>query len=108
MTKLKREYLKYLESSHWKQLRRVVLDRDNFTCSHCGSHHLLRVHHKRYRKDLRACRPDDLITLCVKCHKKEHKRLRKLRKEHRKLKIRQTQRPDHISNLLPRYSATDP
>lgn len=48
MSKRKSEYLKYLESGHWKSLKREALIRDGFKCSQCSSSENLQGHHKRY------------------------------------------------------------
>jgi len=65
--------------SVWKELANSILKRDNYTCQDCGVSHnkdnKLIVHHikewSRY-PELRF-EPDNLITLCVTCHKKRHK-----------------------------------
>jgi hypothetical protein len=54
-----------------EQTRRMVLERDSFTCQECGAvlergigkHHL---HHLSYDED----KPENLISLCVSCHSK--------------------------------------
>lgn len=43
--------------------------RDGFVCATCGSSENLRVHHT---KGQRSHRPSDLVTLCLKCHHKQH------------------------------------
>ena len=54
------------------------MQRDNFTCQHCGNGLNdgvpLNVHHIRYRRNLMPWEYDDadLTTLCEKCHKEEH------------------------------------
>lgn len=68
----------------WKNLRRLVLERDNYTCQNCGlktpsdkkAIQILDCHHK-----IEACvKPDlflvetNLITLCKPCHLKAHGR----------------------------------
>lgn len=59
-------------SIDWTEtLRRSIRERDNYSCQLCGkqqgdkSHH---VHHIDYNK--KNCNPDNLITLCNKCHTK--------------------------------------
>ena len=58
----------------WRGLRLLVLKRDKNRCVHCGySGKKLVVHHRRYNgKYLWDTHPDYLITLCDKCHSKEH------------------------------------
>jgi len=54
-------------SVNWKKTRKEILERDNYTCSECGSHEQLEAHHKGWWWDNT---PDNLITLCQKCHSK--------------------------------------
>jgi 5-methylcytosine-specific restriction endonuclease McrA len=69
----------------YKNWRIKIFERDNFTCVYCGSREsgTLNAHHiipfskdKSLRFEL-----SNGITLCKKCHKKEHDRLRKLSNE---------------------------
>jgi hypothetical protein len=54
-------------------IRSYVLYRDNHTCQCCKKTNLiLQVHHIETRKT-GGDRPDNLITLCIKCHDKYHK-----------------------------------
>lgn len=77
----KTKYRAYLNSAHWRNLRKIVLERDNHTCTKCGVKgwpgdrldHNMHVHHLRYRKDLSLTVPDDLITLCRPCHERHHR-----------------------------------
>lgn len=66
----KRGSTKYIK---WKK---NVLSRDDHKCKNCGSENNLHVHHiKSYKKhpELRTDM-DNGITLCSKCHIKEHKK----------------------------------
>lgn len=65
-----------VESFRWKNNVHI---RDNYTCQKCGSKEKLHAHHiipfsldESLRYEI-----TNGITLCEKCHKKEHKRLRK-------------------------------
>lgn len=87
MTKLKRLYLTYLESGHWKSLRRQAFERDGFKCARCGSTKRLQGHHRTYRKDLRSCTVDDIETICETCHSKHHKEMARLRRLNRKPRV---------------------
>ena len=71
----KSDYLRSLgKSQAWKNTRLQVLDRDNFQCRFCGSEKHLEVHHKIYSNGGADCKNlSDLITLCAKCHRLEHK-----------------------------------
>ena len=53
-----------------------VLSRDNYACQCCkakGKGVRLEVHHVVYRSQGGSDNPDNLITLCVKCHEAVHK-----------------------------------
>ena len=62
------------EQKDFWNVREYVLYRDNHTCRHCGKSKdtILNVHHIESRK-IGGNRPDNLITLCEKCHKDYHK-----------------------------------
>ncbi len=69
---LKSSFLRYVflyNRDDWELVKRAVLIRDNYTCAKCGGKELLDVHHKdgTSRND-----PDNLITLCKKCHGEVH------------------------------------
>ena len=54
--------------------RAHALDRDNYTCQHCGAKNTrLEVHHIKYRSQGGSDDLDNLITLCEKCHHDLHK-----------------------------------
>lgn len=54
------------------RIRGIVLDRDDYTCAQCGSTERVQVHHIQALADGGDNRADNLITLCYKCHMKEH------------------------------------
>jgi hypothetical protein len=64
-------------TGEYNQWRKSVFRRDNYTCQVCGkrggkinAHHIIRFAiDKELRLDL-----DNGITLCIKCHKKAHRR----------------------------------
>lgn len=62
----------YLNSSHWKGLRRRVLNRDAWRCRLCGSKKELQVHHDRYG-DLLSDDIRYLKAMCRRCHERIHK-----------------------------------
>ena len=64
-------YAAYLESDHWKIVRRQALQRALYACERCGQSKHLNVHHLTYVR-LGAEEPDDLEVLCRGCHKAEH------------------------------------
>lgn len=54
--------------------RAHALDRDNYTCQHCGAKNVrLEVHHIKYRSQGGSDDLDNLITLCEDCHHNLHK-----------------------------------
>lgn len=54
--------------------RAHALDRDNYTCQHCGTKNTrLEVHHIKYRSQGGSDDLDNLITLCEDCHHNLHK-----------------------------------
>ena len=60
---------KFYGGNYYKALRR-----DGFKCRNCGTNANLNMHHViGYRKEHKACvDTSSLITLCRKCHSKEH------------------------------------
>lgn len=57
-----------------RRWRNKVLNRDNYTCQHCGSTEKLAVHHISYWSNdpVNRINIDNGITLCQNCHAKEH------------------------------------
>jgi transcription elongation factor Elf1 len=51
----------------WKKIRKVVLERDAYTCQFCGhmAKNSMSVHHV---DETGENKPDNLITCCVACH----------------------------------------
>lgn len=58
----------------WTYIRRRILERDNNTCQHCGAVDRLEVHHIIKRADGGSNDDDNLVTLCVPCHRRVEKR----------------------------------
>lgn len=74
MKKKKETYAELLKDPRWQKKRLEVMQRDNFTCQHCGAQDKeLQVHHLIYHKDYKPWeyQSDELITLCSKCHENE-------------------------------------
>ena len=63
--------------TEYKEWRKTVFERDNYTCQMCGKRGVkINAHHKNayaYYPDLRYD-IDNGITLCVPCHKAIHRR----------------------------------
>ncbi|KAF1076418.1 HNH endonuclease [Methanogenium sp. MK-MG] len=56
----------------WKQLRQVILARDEHRCRLCGAEEYLHIHHRDGDRTNDA--PENLITLCERCHSRVHAR----------------------------------
>ena len=74
------EYKEYLQSSHWKELRKRILDRAGNCCERCGAMAewgALQIHHRTYARLWHEC-DNDVEALCEKCHKEadEHRKNR--------------------------------
>ena len=70
----KKTYSELLRSPLWQKKRLKILERDDFTCQHCGcKERELQVHHRIYHKGAKPWEYDDseLITLCSRCHEIE-------------------------------------
>jgi len=51
----------------WKRIRKVVLERDDYTCAACG-HRALKWMNVHHLEDSGDNRPENLVPLCVACH----------------------------------------
>lgn len=68
MTEGQREYREgFLSSPEWIRIRPRVIARDGGKCRICGAHDGLEVHHFSYDED-RMLDPDNLVTVCRRCH----------------------------------------
>ena len=56
----------------WRSRRYFVLNRDGNKCVKCGTTSALEVHHVNPRKNAWNHSSENLQTLCVDCHSKEH------------------------------------
>jgi 5-methylcytosine-specific restriction endonuclease McrA len=61
-----------LDPSSYRSLWEKVLTRDGWRCQVCGSYSNLQVHHIRRRSSLGNDEEENLITLCVSCHRVAH------------------------------------
>ena len=64
-------YQEYITSQKWFNRRKGILGLDGYRCVLCGRKYELQVHHLTYER-LGAESPDDLATLCVRCHNDVH------------------------------------
>lgn len=72
--KNQKTYSELLRSPLWQKKRLKILERDDFTCQHCGcKERELQVHHRIYHRGAKPWEYDDseLITLCNQCHEVE-------------------------------------
>ena len=70
----KKTYAELLKDPRWQKKRLEIMQRDNFTCQHCGrTDRSLQVHHSYYLMNNNPWEYNDesLITLCDKCHEDE-------------------------------------
>lgn len=86
-----RQHLRYCEPIRpewsWDTLRMNILKRDGFECRDCRSKKNLEVHHILPLHKGGTNDPQNLMTLCEKCHNRHHfddRRKRALRIFHRK------------------------
>ena len=92
-----KEYQEGVQSDFWN-VREYVLYRDNHTCQHCKKTKLvLNVHHIVTRQT-GGNRPDNLVTLCTKCHDKFHKGKIKLN-----IKIKNNFKPQTTMSIIRKY-----
>ena len=68
------KYQRYLRTKKWREIRDLVLERDEHRCVCCSRTERLTVHHSCYdhlyneREHLK-----ELVTLCVVCHSQIHR-----------------------------------
>lgn len=72
----KKKYNAYLLSNDWAQLKIDLFNHRGYSCEKCPTKNGLHVHHLHYDNIFKE-EPEDLIILCAKCHRLEHKRLKK-------------------------------
>jgi len=70
--------IKRCNSVWWKELRKLIYQRDNWTCQMCGKkcHKDIQCHHIIPERSGGNHTPENLITLCRSCHIKVDKLLR--------------------------------
>lgn len=64
-------YKDYLQTDHWRGLRKRALDRAKHRCQVCNQSARLEVHHRTY-KNRGAESLADLVVLCERCHETFH------------------------------------
>ena len=80
-----------MDLQHWLEVRSQILLRDDFRCQECNYYKHLEVHHIIPKSKGGTDEPDNLVTLCQRCHAKKHgfshrenKRKRHTRRNRRK------------------------
>lgn len=63
-----------LNPQDYRQLHRQVLERDGWRCQLCGRRKDLHVHHIKPRSKLGDDCAENMIVLCVRCHRSLHER----------------------------------
>ncbi|WP_259335344.1 HNH endonuclease [Bombilactobacillus bombi] len=72
------KFVKFYHSSAWKQARRIALARDHYLCQECYRQGRITpastVHHIYHLRDYwdKRLDLDNLETICLECHNKEH------------------------------------
>ncbi len=56
----------------YESLRQQILGRDGWRCQSCGTMSNLEVHHREFRSHSGTDSEENLITLCVDCHRQVH------------------------------------
>lgn len=67
----KAEYLTYLKSERWSELRAARWEIDNHECVLCAAK-AQTAHHRRYPEVFGQETTQDLVSLCLKCHRNFH------------------------------------
>jgi 5-methylcytosine-specific restriction endonuclease McrA len=61
-----------LDALSYESLRQQILRRDGWRCQSCGAMSNLEVHHREFRSHSGTDAEENLITLCVDCHRRAH------------------------------------
>jgi 5-methylcytosine-specific restriction endonuclease McrA len=67
-------YKEFLKSAEWRAIRKKRIAHDGGRCLLCRSPNKLEVHHLTYRRAGGRESIRDLVTLCERCHAKQHNR----------------------------------
>lgn len=66
-----RQYVSYIQSPQWRQLRLAHIEGVDGICEICKFRKAIQVHHWNYR-NLGQERPEDLCAVCLTCHHHLH------------------------------------
>jgi len=65
-------YYTFLKTYFWTLISQEIKRNTNYTCSICGSHKQLQVHHTSYEIHGEEHKLNGLVCLCRVCHQKQH------------------------------------
>lgn len=68
---IRKNYDKYLQTDHWKKIRKKALEKADNKCQLCSSKEILQVHHNTY-ENVGNEKLTDLVVLCRECHSNFH------------------------------------
>lgn len=69
----RQEYMEYLSSEYWQQVKHAVFCRDNYMCRRCECQFNLQVHHLWYPARFTELENlSALVLLCNACHRAAH------------------------------------
>lgn len=75
------KYSEKLRNPKWQKKKNRILERDNYTCQHCGdTEKTLVVHHLEYRGEPWDVPDESLTTFCESCHDQVEEIIRSVRK----------------------------
>jgi 5-methylcytosine-specific restriction endonuclease McrA len=63
-----------LDATSYRELHRQILERDGWRCQMCGGMQHLQVHHLKPRSQSGSDVEQNLVTLCLGCHERAHRR----------------------------------
>lgn len=94
----------------WHTIRNQILQRDDYTCQHCGSHQNLEVDHiiPAWKLGWDNHNPNNLQTLCRRCHtqKTQYERITYTRQKPRQQATQAEEHPFWHKQHTPRVSKT--
>lgn len=71
MNSRRKEYLRYLKSPEWSDVRTIALERTSGHCQFCGDF-ATEVHHVQYPKQFGEEHPNSTLAVCKRCHDAAH------------------------------------
>jgi len=63
---------KFMKSKEWKNIRKQILERDNYTCQYCGIQRKEHMQINHINGNPKNHSPDNLEVICSSCHKITH------------------------------------